>query len=85
MGSLLSGLLRGSAAGAAGAAAFLATAPLDASAARADRARLGSDLLAGTAAGVGVGALAGVLRAAGVRPPAAVSGPLLGLAAAAAS
>ncbi len=41
-------------------------------------------LLAGTATGVGIGALAGVLRAAGVRPPAAVSGPLLGLAAVAA-
>ncbi|MHA6618181.1 DUF4126 family protein [Pseudonocardia sp. DLS-67] len=83
MRSLLPGLLRGSAAGAAGAAAYLATGRLDGSAEPAERAGRRSDLRA-TAAGVGVGALAGVLRAAGVRPPAAVNGPLLGLAAAAA-
>lgn len=37
--------------------------------------------LAGTATGVGVGAAAGALRAAGLRMPTAVGGPLLGLAA----
>jgi uncharacterized membrane protein len=42
-------------------------------------------MLAGTATGVGIGGLAGVLRAAGVRLPTAVGGPLLGLAAMAAS
>lgn len=84
MRSLLSGLLRGTAAGAAGAGAHLATGHLDGSAGPARRAALRPDLRA-TAAGLGVGALAGVLRAAGVRPPAAVSGPALGLAAAAAS
>jgi uncharacterized membrane protein len=41
--------------------------------------------LAGIAAGVGVGALAGVLRSAGLRLPTAVGGPLLGAAAMAAS
>ena len=41
--------------------------------------------LAGTATGVGVGAAAGALRAAGLRLPAAVGGPLLGLAAMVAS
>jgi uncharacterized membrane protein len=41
--------------------------------------------LAGILTGVGVGALAGVLRSAGVRLPTAVGGPLLGLAAMAAS
>jgi uncharacterized membrane protein len=41
--------------------------------------------LAGIAAGVGVGALAGVLRSAGVRLPTALGGPLLGVAAMAAS
>jgi uncharacterized membrane protein len=102
MKSLLSGLLRGAAAGAAGAAALTATgylartvrpgpvgdAPLLIGAAPAvpvtgrPRVRISAlGLLAGTATGVGIGALAGVLRAAGVRPPAAVSGPLLGLAA----
>jgi uncharacterized membrane protein len=85
MRSLLSGLLRGSAAGAVGAGAYLAAGYLDRSAGRAKRARLRTVLLVDTAAGVGAGALAGVLRAAGVRPPAAVSGPLLGLAAVAAS
>jgi uncharacterized membrane protein len=85
MESLFSGLLRGSAAGAAGAGAYLATGYLDGSAGRTARARGRSDLIRGTAAGLGVGALAGVLRAAGVRPPAAVSGPLLGFAALAAS
>jgi uncharacterized membrane protein len=85
MKSLLSGLLRGSAAGAAGAGAYLATGYVDGSTGRTTRACRRADLLEVTAAGLGVGALAGVLRAAGVRPPAAVSGPLLGLAAAAAS
>ncbi|TQM45423.1 DUF4126 family protein [Pseudonocardia cypriaca] len=82
MRSLVSGLLRGAAAGAAGTTAHSAAGYLD----RAHRpARFSaSGLLADTATGVGVGALAGVLRATGVRPPAAVSGPLLGLAAAAA-
>lgn len=79
MKSLLSGLLRGSAAGAAGAGAYLATSYLDDSTGPAKNARQRSDLLVDTAAGVGAGALAGTLRAAGVRPPAAVSGPLLGL------
>ncbi|WP_218606103.1 hypothetical protein, partial [Pseudonocardia abyssalis] len=37
--------------------------------------------LAGTATGVGVGAAAGALRAAGVRLPTVVGGPLLGIAA----
>ncbi|MFC5237808.1 hypothetical protein [Pseudonocardia zijingensis] len=83
MRTLLSGVLRGGAAGAAGAGAHLATGYLDGSAGT--RARGRSELLAATAAGLGVGALGGVLRAAGVRPPAAVSGPLLGLAAFAAS
>jgi uncharacterized membrane protein len=41
--------------------------------------------LAGIATGVGVGALAGVLRSAGLRLPTAVGGPLLGAAAMAAS
>ena len=41
--------------------------------------------LAGIATGIGVGALAGVLRSAGVRLPTAVGGPLLGAAAMAAS
>jgi uncharacterized membrane protein len=41
--------------------------------------------VAGIATGVGVGALAGALRSAGVRLPAAVGGPLLGAAAMAAS
>lgn len=54
---------------------------------RADRERLFAALgpVAGTATGVGIGAAAGVLRTAGVRLPAAVGGPLLGLAAMAAS
>jgi uncharacterized membrane protein len=83
MRSLVSGLLRGVAAGAAGTTAYAAGGYVG----RAQRARRlsAADLLAGAATGVGVGALAGVLRAAGVRPPAAVSGPLIGLAAAAAS
>jgi uncharacterized membrane protein len=85
MESLLSGLLRGCAAGAAGAGAYLATRYLDDSTGRTTRSRRRSDLLAGAAAGLGVGALAGVLRAAGVRPPAAASGPLLAVAALAAS
>lgn len=41
--------------------------------------------LSGTAVGVGVGALAGLLRRAGLRLPTAVGGPLLGAAAMAAS
>ena len=41
--------------------------------------------LAGTVTGVGVGALAGALRSAGLRLPTAVGGPLLGVAAMAAS
>jgi uncharacterized membrane protein len=41
--------------------------------------------LSGIAAGVGVGALAGLLRSAGLRLPTAVGGPLLGAAAMAAS
>jgi uncharacterized membrane protein len=96
--SLLSGLLRGAAAGAAGTTALASTSHVDRTvrgrqagdAPRLIRAAAGpgrpsaAGLLTGTAAGVAVGALAGVLRAAGVRPPAAVSGPLLGLAAAAA-
>jgi uncharacterized membrane protein len=85
MKSLLSGLLRGFAAGAAGAGAYLATGYVDGSTGRTTRARRRADLLGSTAAGLAVGALAGVLRATGVRPPAAVSGPVLGLAAAAAS
>jgi uncharacterized membrane protein len=85
MESLLSGLLRGCAAGTAGAGAYLAACCLDGSTGRTTRARRRSDLLVGAAAGLGVGALAGVLRAAGVRPPARVSGPLLGLVALAAS
>jgi uncharacterized membrane protein len=96
MGSLLSGLLRGAAAGAAGTTALAAAGYVDRAVRRRAEATGGAGvpgrgwlsergLLAGTAAGVGVGALAGVLRAAGVRPPAAVSGPLLGLAAVAAS
>jgi uncharacterized membrane protein len=113
MGSLISGLLRGAAAGAAGTTALTATtyadmavrarpasdAPQQVVAALADTAgvpvpgrrrererRLSAlGMLAGTATGVGVGALAGLLRAAGVRPPAVVGAPLLGLAAMAAS
>lgn len=113
MRSLVSGLLRGAAAGAAGTTALTATTYTDiavrgrpesdvpqqvagalADAAgvrvpgrRRERARRLSALgmLAGTATGVGVGALAGVLRTAGVRLPTAVGGPLLGLAAMAAS
>jgi uncharacterized membrane protein len=86
MKSLVSGLLRGAAAGAAGASAYAAASYMDG---RLDRAARSSrlsprGLLAGAATGVGVGALAGVLRAAGVRPPSVVSGPLLGIAAAAA-
>ncbi|QYN31866.1 DUF4126 family protein [Pseudonocardia sp. DSM 110487] len=78
MRSLVSGLLRGAAAGAAGTTAHAAAGTLD----RTRRARRLSPtgLLADTAAGVGLGALAGLLRATGVRPPAAVSGILLGLA-----
>jgi uncharacterized membrane protein len=45
----------------------------------------GLGALAGTATGLAVGGVAGVLRAAGVRLPAAVGGPLLGAAAMAAS
>src|SRR6185369_17296193 len=41
--------------------------------------------LSGIVTGIGVGALAGVLRSAGVRLPTAVGGPLLGAAAMAAS
>jgi len=79
MRSLVSGLLRGAAAGAAGTTAHTAAGSLD----RTHRTRplSAAGLLGDTATGVGVGALAGVLRAAGVRPPPAVSGPVLGLAA----
>ena len=82
MRSLLSGLLRGAAAGAAGTTAYAAAGYVY----RVQRpGRLPvAGLLAYAATGLGLGALSGVLRAAGVRPPAAVSGPLLGLAAAAA-
>jgi len=83
MRSLVSGLLRGAAAGAAGTTAYAASSYVDRHVYPAVRPHRG--LLAGAATGLGLGALAGVLRAAGVRPPAAVSGPLLGLAAAAAS
>ncbi|GAA3233279.1 hypothetical protein GCM10017691_28770 [Pseudonocardia petroleophila] len=50
---------------------------------RRERARRLSALgpLAGTATGVGIGAAAGALRAAGLRLPTAVGGPLLGVAA----
>jgi uncharacterized membrane protein len=113
MRSLVSGLLRGAAAGAAGTTALASTtyvdmavrarppsdAPQRVVAALADatgvpvpgrrheRARRLSALgmLAGTATGVGLGGLAGVLRAVGVRAPTVVGGPLLGLAAMAAS
>ncbi|HYH30389.1 MAG TPA: hypothetical protein VD903_08390 [Pseudonocardia sp.] len=113
MRSLVSGLLRGAAAGAAGTTALTATTYTDmavrarpasdapqqvvarlADAAgvvvpgrRRERARRLSALgvLAGTATGVGIGGLAGLLRAVGVRMPTAVGGPLLGLGAMAAS
>jgi uncharacterized membrane protein len=87
MRSLVSGLLRGAAAGAAGTTAYAAAGYVDGQVEGAKRVRRlpATGLVAGAATGVGTGALAGVLRMAGVRPPAAVSGPLLGLAAAAAS
>jgi uncharacterized membrane protein len=82
MTSFLPALLRGAAAGAAGTTAYAAAGHLD----RAERPRMPgrptAGLLAGIATGVGVGALAGVLRAAGVRPPAVIGGTVLGLAAA---
>jgi uncharacterized membrane protein len=83
-----SGLLRGAAAGAAGTTTLSATTYLD-TAVRGDN--LGGDpggpvaALTGTATGVGLGSLAGALRAAGVRLPTVIGGPLLGLAAMAAS
>jgi hypothetical protein len=106
MTSLLTGFLRGTAAGAAGTTALDVATQVD----MALRARPGSDAptrtvsaiadragvsvpggrsertrrlqglggLAGAVTGLGVGALAGVLRAAGVRLPALVGAPLLG-------
>ncbi|GAA4786998.1 hypothetical protein GCM10023200_21380 [Actinomycetospora chlora] len=113
MTSLLTGLLRGTAAGAAGTTALNLTtqadmalrarpasgAPTELVSAVADRVDVdvpgsrrergrrleGLGGLAGSATGVAVGGLAGVLRSAGVRLPAVVGGPLLGLAAMAAS
>jgi uncharacterized membrane protein len=86
MKSLVSGLLRGAAAGAAGTSASAAAGYIDGHLDRTGRARRPSvmGLVTGAATGVGIGALAGVLRATGVRPPGVVSGPLLGIAAAAA-
>ncbi|GLZ49014.1 hypothetical protein Acsp06_51990 [Actinomycetospora sp. NBRC 106375] len=109
MAPLLSGLLRGTAAGAAGTTALnVATqadmalrarpasgTPTEAVAALADRADVaipggrrarrhrleGLGGLAGTATGLAVGGVAGVLRSTGVRLPAVVGGPLLGAAA----
>jgi len=111
--SLLSGLRRGLAAGAAGTTALNAAtqadmawrarpasgAPAELVSAAADRfgvdvpggrgerpQRLeGLGALAGTGTGLAVGGVAGVLRAAGVRLPAAIGGPLLGAAAMAAT
>jgi uncharacterized membrane protein len=113
MSSLLTGLLRGTAAGAAGTTALnVATqadmalrarpasgTPTETVSALADRADVaipggrrergnrleGLGGLAGTATGVAVGGLAGVLRSAGVRLPAVIGGPLLGAAAMVAS
>jgi uncharacterized membrane protein len=111
--SLLTGLLRGTAAGAAGTTALDVATFTD----MAVRARPASDSpaatvstladrldvsvpgrggerdnrlqglggLSGAVTGIGVGALAGVLRAAGVRLPGVIGGPLLGAAAMAAS
>lgn len=113
MTSLLIGLLRGTAAGAAGTTALNVTTQAD----MALRARPASDAptatvsaladrvgapiagrrrerrhrlrglggLGGTASGLGVGAVAGLLRAAGVRLPGVLGGPLLGAAAMAAT
>jgi uncharacterized membrane protein len=113
MSSLLTGLLRGTGAGAAGTTALnVATqadmalrarpasgTPTQAVSALADRADVaipggprergnrleGLGGLAGTATGVAVGGVAGVLRSAGVRLPAIIGGPLLGAAAMVAS
>jgi uncharacterized membrane protein len=87
MTSIVRGFARGAAAGAAGTAAFTATGGVVlARRGRLDRvstdqptgplAPLGA--LAGPVTGVVVGGLAGVLRAAGVRVPTAVAGPVLG-------
>lgn len=106
MTSLLTGLLRGTAAGAAGTTALdvvtytdmavrarpASNAPADAASALAER--LGVSIpggrnerdhrlqglggLTGAASGLAVGALAGLLRAAGVRLPGVIGGPLLG-------
>lgn len=109
MSSLLTGLLRGTAAGAAGTTALNITTqadmalrarpasgmPTEAVSALAERADVaipggrrargrrleGLGGLAGTATGVAVGGLAGALRSAGVRLPAVVGAPLLGVAA----
>jgi uncharacterized membrane protein len=82
--SIVRGLARGAAAGAAGTAAFTATSGVvlarhggrAADEPTGPLAPLG--VLAGPATGIVVGGLAGVLRAAGVRLPAAVGGPALG-------
>ena len=68
-------------------AALVDRAPVDLPGGRRQRARrlAAAGPLAGMATGVGIGAAAGVLRAAGLRLPAALGGPLLGLAAMAAS
>jgi uncharacterized membrane protein len=85
MTSITRGIVRGAAAGAAGTAALTAagllgddrvTAP---GGPRGPLAPLGT--LAGPASGIAVGGLAGVLRAAGVRPPVLLGGPLLAAAA----
>jgi uncharacterized membrane protein len=86
MNPLASGFLRGAAAGAAGTTALAATNYLDSALRGPGHAPAAMPAqLTDAAAGVGLGALAGVLRGAGVRLPALVGGPLLGLAALAAS
>ncbi len=86
MNPLASGFLRGAASGAAGTTALVATSYLDSAIRGPRRTPVGLPArLTDATTGVGLGALAGVLRGAGVRLPALVGGPLLGLAAMAAS
>jgi uncharacterized membrane protein len=84
MGSLVSVLLRGTAAGAAGTVALTIATSVRGRPER-ERRIPALVMLTGAATGIGIGGLAGVLRAAGVRLPTALGGPLLGLATMAAS
>lgn len=80
------GLARGAAAGAAGTCARLAAGQLDRlptpprPASGSIRGMTQRSLGTDTAAGAAIGAVAGALRSAGVRPPAALAAPLLGAA-----